>query len=102
MREATKDRFDICPFRLFVLDEGWQIEAGQMRKDFRHLLTRMRIGGENRDLQRRVTRGQAYEVSPCVSGGPDHADLDLAHLPILAGLNDIYKAKRPEISGRFA
>jgi hypothetical protein len=44
----------------------------------------MRIGGENRYLDCWVACRQAYEIRPGISGSPDHADLDLAHLSILA------------------
>ena len=56
-----------------------QVEHEEMRKDLRHRLAGMRVGGERDDLDVRMARGEAHEVGAGIAGRAENADPDLLH-----------------------
>ena len=85
------------------LMSGGKFRPDKMRKDLRHLFAGMRIRRESRNLQGRMTGRQSYEIGTGIAGSSNHADLDLAHYPILNLANGHFiKQNGRKISGRFA
>ena len=56
-------------------DELRQRVGRELRKHLAHLLPRLAVGGEQRDLDLRMTQQQAHAFRSGIAGGAEHADL---------------------------
>ena len=81
VRQAAEDGVEPGPVHLLPFDQARQVEHEEMRKDLRHRLAGMRVGGERDDLDVRMPGGEADEVGAGIAGCAENADPDLLHRP---------------------
>ena len=100
VRQPAEDGVELRPVDLLPFDEGRQVEHEEMRKDLRHRLAGMGVGGERRDLHVRMARGEAYQVGAGIAGRAENADPDPVHRLGSAGETRLRSSGLPARSKR--
>ena len=72
VRQRDKDKLDLPEINLADGDQPRQLQVPQMRKDLRHLLPRLAVGGQRGDPQLRMRRDDPHQLCPGIARRPQN------------------------------